>query len=174
MKMKTNKLVLLLILPVALAAGCASNERVTFFSEAKPPPPPDAPSFRGGLTKEDDKNIQSLVFANLLDRQVWGAGNYSALFLQADDDVVDAFIRKYPSHIPPIKPSRNIDLRSNQSPVDKETGQPVMILGADLGEPEADGTVLVTGRWYAGGATQGTKVFKLQKTGSAWAIVNSP
>ena len=170
--MKIHKLAFTLILPAWLIAGCASEEPVIFLSAVKPPAPPDAPSLRGGISKEDDKQIQTLVFTSLLDKQVWGTGNYAALFMQADDDVVEAFIRKYPNHVPPIKVSRNLDLRSNVAPVDKETGQPVMILGADIGEPEPNGPVLVTGRWYAGGATQGTQGFKLRKTDGVWAVVN--
>jgi hypothetical protein len=113
-----------------------------------------------------------VILSYLLDRHFWEDGNYTALFLQADDAVAAAMMKKYPNHNPPIKESYHIDLRSNQSPLDKDTGKPVMILGVDVSDPNADGTVDVIGRWFAGGAVQGFYTFKLQKTGDDWPIVS--
>ena len=160
-------------LGILLTAGCASDkEPIVFYSEAKiPAAMTEAATVAKGLSKADEEKVDTVVFCYLLDRHVWESGNYTALFLQADDTVVDGMIKKYPNHIPPIKQSNHIDLRSNQSPLDKDTGQPVMILGADLSDPNADGTVDVVGRWYAGGAVQGSYTFNLKKTGDDWPIV---
>jgi hypothetical protein len=155
-----------------LAAGCGTDhENIYFASEVKMPASvavtaPVAPT----LSKADEHQIDMVVFGHLFDRHPWDAGNYSALFLQADDAVVDAMIKKFPDHNPPIKQSNRIDLRANQPPLDKDTGKPVMILGADVGDPDADGAVDVTGRWYAGGAAQGFYMFKLKKAGGEWTI----
>ena len=158
---------------IVLAAGCSSNkEPIVFYSEAKiPAAMTEAAAVAKGLSKADEEKIDLVVFSYLLDRHAWESGNYTALFLQADDTVVDGMIRKYPNHIPPIKQSNHIDLRSKQSPLDKDTGQPVMILGVDVSDPNADGTVDVVGRWYAGGAVQGSYTFNLKKTGDDWPIV---
>ena len=172
--MKSKIQFLVVALPLLLAAGCSTNyEPIYFASEAKmPTPPPDSTVRIGGLSKEDEKKIQMVIFNDLLGRHFWEGGDYSALFIQADDDVVDKLIQKYPNHVPPIKQSWHIDLRSNQSPMDKDTGRPVMILGADVGEPNADGAVDAIGRWYAGGAVQGFYTFSMKKTGDDWTIAS--
>ena len=155
-----------------LLAGCGTNdEKIYFASEVKLPASvavmsPVAPT----LAKADEHKIDMVIFGYLFDRHFWEGGDYTALFLQADDAVVDAMIKKFPNHVPPIKQSYHIDLRANQSPLDKDTGKPVMILGADVSDPAGDGTVDVIGRWYAGGAVQGFYTFKLKKTGDEWAI----
>ena len=159
---------------VCLLAGCGtSNEKIYFASEAKMPATvavmsPVAPT----LSKADEHKIDMVVFGYLFDRHFWEGGDYTALFLQADDEVVDAMMKKFPGHVPPIKQSYHIDLRANQSPLDKDTGRPVMILGADVSDPDADGTVDVIGRWYAGGAVQGFYTFKLKKAGDDWTIAS--
>ena len=157
-----------------LLAGCGTNdEKIYFASEVKLPASvavmsPVAPT----LAKADEHKIDMVIFGYLFDRHFWEGGDYTALFLQADDAVVDAMIQKFPNHVPPIKQSQHIDLRANQSPLDKDTGKPVMILGADVGDPDADGTVDVIGRWYAGGAVQGFYTFKLKKAGGEWTIAS--
>jgi len=159
---------------VLLAAGCASNdEPIVFISAPKLPASVTQPvPAMLGLSKEDEQKVDLAVFGYLLDRHLWNDDNCSALFVQADDAVVDALIKKYPNHIPPIKQSSHLDLRLNQSPLDKDTGKPVMILGADVDDPKPDGTVDVTGRWYAGGTVQGSLAFSLRKTGDAWTIAS--
>jgi predicted small lipoprotein YifL len=156
---------------LGLAAGCSSEAPVYFASAAQLAPPPDTASAPArSLNKDDEKKIQQVVYSYLLERHFWEGGDYSALFVQAEDDVVGALIKKYPQHVPPIKHSYHIDLRQNQSPRDKDTGLPVMILGADVGEPNADGTVDVVGRWYAGAAVQGFYTFLIIPAGSDWTI----
>ena len=174
MKMQFNNLAALLVFPLLLAAGCASNDEPVVFYSA-----PKIPSFASGataqiksLSKDDEMKIQTVVYDYLMGRHFWEGGDYSAIFLQADDRVVDAFIKKYPDHVPPIKPGSRIDLRLNQSPLDKDTGKPVMILSADVGELNADGSVDVIGRWYAGGAVKGSYTFLMKKTEADWTIAS--
>lgn len=158
---------------VMLAAGCGSYEPVQFISEAKPPAfATGTTNAASNLSKADEKKIQLAVYSYLLGREQPEAGTCSALFAQADDDVVDALIKKFPNHVPPIKQSKNLDLGSGKAPLDKETGKPVMILGADVGEPNAEGTVEVVGRWYAGNDVKGVSMFSLRKTGDDWPILS--
>lgn len=173
--MKDLKNPLSLTFVACLLAGCDStnNEPIYFASAVKLPPAvavmsPVAPS----LSKADEEKIELVVLSNLMERHFWEDGNYSALFLQADDKVVALMMTKFPNHNPPIKESYHIDLRANQSPLDKDTGKPVMILGADVSDPNTDGSVDVVGRWYAGGAVQGFYTFNLIKTGDDWTIAS--
>jgi hypothetical protein len=155
----------------ALIAGCASNETISFTSDAKAPDftPANAAAVKS-LAKADEDKIDLVIFGYLLDRHFWEDGDYTALFLQASDEVVDAMQKKYATHNPPIKASYHIDLRDNLSPRDQDTGKPVMILGVDANDPNADDTVDAIGRWYAGGAVQGFYTFTLKKVGDDWVI----
>lgn len=157
----------------ALAAGCASDNRPVFTSDAMiPAEMADASAVARGLSKTDQRKIDLLVFSNLLERHFWGDGAYSAFFIQADDDVVAALIKKYPKHIPPVKPASHLDLSSNQSPLDRDTGLPALILSAEPGELHTNASVAVTSRWYAGATATGSCVFSLKKTGGDWAIAS--
>ncbi|HEY5344888.1 MAG TPA: hypothetical protein VIK62_00930 [Verrucomicrobiae bacterium] len=161
------------VLGVGLLAGCGTDEPIYFASAAKMPAEmAEAAVMAKGLTKADEHQIDMVVFSYLLERHLGEGGNYTALFVQADDVVVAALMKKYPSHNPSIKQSFHIDLRSNQSPLDKDTGKPVMILGTDVSDPNVDGSVDVVGRWYAGGAVRGFYTFNLKKTGDDWTIAS--
>lgn len=156
-----------------LAAGCASEDKPVFTSDAViPAEMAEASVAARGLSKTDQQKIDLLVFSNLLERHFWGDGTYSAFFIQADDDVVAALIQKYPNHIPPVKPSDHLDLRSNQIPLDRDTGLPVLILSAEPGELQTNGCVAVTSRWYGGAAASGSCVLSLKKTGDDWAVAS--
>lgn len=155
-----------------LSAGCASDqEPIVFLSEVKVPASVAEPALGSpGLSMDDEGKIDLVIFSYLVDHKVWKDGTYSALFLQADDAVVTAMIRKYPDHVPPIKPADHLDLRSAQSPLDRDTGLPVLIFSADVDEPGADGSVTATGRWYAGIAAKGSVTLTLKTTGKDWTI----
>ncbi len=172
--MKIKLFIAVALLTLLLAAGCdGTSEKIYFASEAKVPAAVAEPSAAvKGLAKADEEQIDLVVLSYLMERHFWEDGNYTALFLQADDKVVALMMAKYPNHNPPIKESYHIDLRSNQSPLDRDTGKPVMILGADVSDPNADGTVDVIGRWYAGGAVQGFYTFNLKKVGDDWTIAS--
>jgi len=172
--MKTNIQFLAAVVPFLMAAGCATDHEPVYFASAAklPATPPDAYAPAKGLPKADERRIQMVVFGYLLDRHFWDDANHTAIFVQADDEVVGDLMKKYASHVPPIKESYHIDLRSNQSPRDRDTGKPVMILGAEVGEPNPDGSVDVIGRWYAGGAVQGFYTFSIKMTGGDWAVAS--
>lgn len=159
-------------LPVVLAAGCSTDQKpIVFLSEPKVPAylSGDA-AVAKGLSKEDEQKVDLVVFTYMLDKHPWNDGDYAAIFLQADDSVVDAIMNKFPKRNPPIKRGDRLDLRSAQTPLDRDTGLPVLILGADAQEPAADGSVAVTGRWYAGTDVKGYFNFVLKKAGEDWTI----
>ncbi len=157
-------------------SGCASNkEEITFSDERSPEPTnavvtataalPKTP----GLEKDDLLKVEMAVYGYLLQRHFWDAGEYSAVFLQADDAEVMAIRRTFPNHIPPIKAAYRAELRPGRTPVDKDTGGPAMILSVDALEPEGD-TVAAIGRWYAGDAVTGHYTFSLKKVNGEWMI----
>ena len=156
-----------------LLAGCStSKEEIRFNDEHSPEPtnaaatvPPQTP----GLEKADLLKVETAVYGYLLQRHFWDAGEYSAIFLQADDAEVEAIRRAFPNHIPPIKEAYRAELRPGRTPVDKDTGGPAMILSVDALEPEGD-TVEAIGRWYAGDAVTGFYTFELKKNGAEWMI----
>jgi len=154
-----------------LATGCSSSDKsIVFLSEAKLPASVTVSGIKsGGLSNAEEQQIDLLVFGNLIEHTLWKSTDYSALFLQADDAVVTALIKQYPDHVPPIKDSSHIDLRVNQSPLDRDTGRPALILSAEVGEPAGD-SVDVVGRWYGGASTTGSQTFSLKKTGGVWII----
>jgi hypothetical protein len=124
------------------------------------------------LEKPDLQKVEVAVYRELLQRPLWEAGNYSAVFLQGDDDEVAALIKAFPNHVPPIKESSNADLRPNQAPLDKETGKPAIILSVETQEP-ADNTVQAVGKWFAGNTVSGSHVFILRKSGDDWLVQNA-
>jgi hypothetical protein len=96
-----------------LAAGCSTDkEQIVFSDEStarqlatnmvvalpQPKPPPKK------LKKADELKVREAVFGYLLSRHFWDDGVFSAIFLQGDDEEVDALIKKFSNHVPPIKP----------------------------------------------------------------------
>lgn len=157
------------------AAGCSTDERpIVFLSEVKVPGYVENPSGSlketQGLSKVDEQKIEIAVFSHLLRQKLWDNGDFSAIFLQADETVVDGMIRKFPHHAPPIKESSHLDLDSAKMPLDRDTGLPVLILNADIGALKPDGTVDVVGRWYAGSVVKGDATFTLKKAGEDWSV----
>jgi hypothetical protein len=157
-----------------LASGChIANEKIVFSDEsvssaavtnAVASPQPKK------LERADELKIREIVFGYLLSRHFWDDGDYSAIFLQGKDDEVDALIKKFKNHVPPIKPSSLADLPPNRTPLEKDTGGRAMILSVDVGEPNADDSVDALGKWYAGGAVTGFYTFVLKKSGGDWTI----
>lgn len=169
-----------LIACALLFTGCSNNQKpIVFLSAAKVPAfarNNTASSIKSqnthGLSKVDEQKIEMDVFSYLLKHKQWDNGDYSAIFLQASDNVVQGLIQKFPNHQPPIKQSSHLDLHSAKMPLDRDTGMPVMILGTEIGKPKANGTVDVIGRWYAGSVAKGDYTFTLKKTRGAWKIVS--
>ena len=161
-------------LGLCLALGCASNKNKIVFTDDGSMPRLTANSVAppkvNGLEKADVVKIELQVFGALLTRHFWDDGNYTAIFLQADDAEVAAMQEKFPGRVPPIKAGHRADVRLNRTPLDKDTGKPAMMLSVDVSEPEADGAVPAIGKWYAGGAVTGFYSFVLKKNGGDWGI----
>jgi hypothetical protein len=169
-----------IILCLFFLSGCADKDPIQFSDEhmatlgvhaGAPAASPKNPE-GNKLGKQDLFKVEVAVYRELLQRPLWEAGNYSAIFLQGDDDEVTALIKAFPNHIPPIKESSNADLRPNQAPLDKETGKPAIILSVEAQEP-ADNMVQAVGKWYAGNAVSGSHVFTLHKSGDDWLVENA-
>ena len=145
---------------------------VQFSSEQPRPPDSFANSvipLAKNLDKQDLFRVDRAVYGYLLQRHFWDDNEYSAVFLEGEDADVDALIKQFPKHIPPIKTSERAELLPNRTPIDKDTGRPAMILSVVVLDPAGD-TVEAIGKWYAGGAVAGFYTFSLQKIGDAWVI----
>jgi hypothetical protein len=162
-----------------LVAGCSTDKDQIAFSDESTAQQSVTSAVVGLLPQKpqqkkletaDELKVRETVFGYLLSRHFWDDGNYSAIFLQGDDDEVDALIKKFPNHVPPVKPSYLADLPPNRAPIDKDTGKLAMILTVDVGEPNADDSVDALGKWYAGGAVTGFYSFVLKKSGDDWTI----
>ena len=168
------KVKILLGLLVAVLAGCASHsEKIVFSDEGaihvdEPKPAADVPEKK--LAHADELKIELAVFSYLLERHFWDLGEYSAVFMRADDKQVDFLMKKYPAQVPPIKPAYHAELPANQTPLDKDSGKVAMILSVDVDEPAADDSVAALGKWFAGSAVSGFYTFSLKKTGDDWEI----
>ncbi len=174
--MKSKTRIILTALCAGLLAGCNTSKEVIRFSDERSPEPTNAtvpalPPQPQKLEKADLLKVEVAVYGYLLQRHFWDAGEYSAIFLQGDDAEVAAIRRTFPDHLPPIKAGHRAELRPGRTPVDKDTGEPAMILSVDALEPDGD-TVAAIGRWYAGDAVTGFYTFELKKNGGEWVIEN--
>jgi len=123
-----------------------------------------------GLSKTDTFSIETIVYGNLLQRHPWEDIGLAAVFVQGDDDEVDALIRQFPNNVPPIKRSASADLQPGRAPLDKDTGKPAIILSVDIMTGSATNAAQAIGKWFAGSATSGTNTYELGKTNSSWLI----
>jgi hypothetical protein len=144
---------------LGLLAGCASQRQVGKSVSGHPQK----------FESRDDFKIEMAVYAYLLEKHPWDNGGYTAIFLEGSDDRVAALIRKFPNHVPPIKPSNRAQLRPNQAPIDKDTGKPALILSAKAMDPTNDVSEAI-GTWYAGEAVSGLCAFVLMKVDGQWTI----
>jgi hypothetical protein len=172
--MKSKQKIMFTAICAGLLAGCSASKEEIRFSDERSPEPTNAAAIAAlpqpqRLEKADLLKVEIAVYGYLLQRHFWDAGEYSAIFLQADDAEVEAIRRTFPNHNPPIKAAYHAELRPGRTPVDKDTGEPAMILSVDALEPEGD-TVAVIGRWYAGDAVTGFYTFELKKNGAEWVI----
>ena len=164
----------------ALLTGCATdNENIKFSGDKNLPSlatnsPATVLQKNNSLAVADERKILLAVFSNLLTRHFWDDGSYTAIFLQADDEVITALQAKFSDRQPPIKATDRVSLLESTVPRDKDTGQAAMILSADVSDPEADGTVTAVGKWFAGGAVTGFYSYHLLKTGDDWTILDAP
>jgi hypothetical protein len=163
-------------LSACLLVGCRADKEMFPFGGEHLPPPEDTmtkiASEPKELSRQDLFKVELAVYGHLLQRHFWDGDEYSAVFVQGTDDEVDAVIKQFPNHAPPIKTSDHVQLLPNRAPLDKDTGQPAMILSVEALDPEGD-TVQAIGKWYAGAAVSGFYTFSLQKSGGDWVIKNS-
>jgi hypothetical protein len=144
---------------LCLLAGCGTNKYSEKFSSDP----------IQNLEDRDEFKIEVAVYGYLLGRRFSDQDEYTAIFLEGSDARVAALIRKFPNHVPPIKPSDRIQLHPNQTPIDKDTGKLAMILSAKAMDP-TNGVAEAIGTWYAGGAVSGLYAFVLVKVGGEWTI----
>jgi hypothetical protein len=144
---------------LCLLAGCASNKQAEKFSSDP----------MQKLEDGDEFKIEAAVYGYLLERHFSDQDEYTAIFLEGSNARVAALIRKFPNHVPPIKPSDRIQLHLNQTPIDKDTGKPAMILSAKAMDP-TNGVAEAIGTWYAGVAVSGLYAFVLVKVDGEWTI----
>ena len=145
---------------LGLAAGCASHRAAR---------PPEMSGAGRKFESRDDFKIEAAVYGYLLEKQPWGAGEYTAIFLEGSDDWVSAMTRKFPGHVPPIKASKRAQLRPNETPIDRDTGMPAVILSAKAMDPTNDVSEAI-GTWYAGEGVSGLRAFVLMKADGEWTI----
>jgi len=176
--MKSKTKMIFAALCAGWLSGCASNKEEITFSDERSPEPTNAaatataaPPKTTRLEKDDLLKVEMTVYGYLLQRHFWDAGEYSAVFVQADDAEVMAIRRTFPNHVPPIKAASRAELRPGRTPVDEDTGGPAMILSVDALEPEGD-TVEAIGRWYAGDAVTGHYTFSLKNVNGEWMIAS--
>lgn len=175
----TSAALIAAIIFASLLTGCRTgkDDKIVFSDEASVPRLETnalalLPPLKNSLPPAEITQIELLVFRNLLTRHFWDDGDYTAIFLRADDAEVKTLQKLFPDRKPPIKEGYRIDLQPNQSPRDKDTGKSAMILSVDVGDPEADGSLTAIGKWYAGGAVTGFYSFQLKKNGQNWEIQN--
>jgi hypothetical protein len=144
---------------LCLLAGCSTNKYSEEYNSGR----------SQNLEDLDEFKIEAAVYGYLLERHFSDQDEYTAIFLEGSDARVAALIRKFPNHVPPIKPSDRIQLHPNQTPIDKDTGKLAMILSAKAMDP-TNGVAEAIGTWYAGGAVSGLYAFVLVKVGGEWTI----
>jgi hypothetical protein len=145
---------------LGLLAGCALHRAVK---------PPKESSAERMLESRDDFKIELAVYNYLLEKHPWAGNEYTAIFLEGNDDRVAALTRKLPRQVPPIKPSKRAQLRPNEVPIDRDTGMPAVILSAKAMDPTNDVSEAI-GTWYAGEAVSGLCAFVLIKENGEWTI----
>jgi len=145
---------------LCLLAGCSTGKLAEKPRESRKPDVTDV---------SDDFKIEMAVYGYLLEKHPWDGGDYTAIFLTGSDDRVAALIRKFPHHIPPLKPNDRMQQSPNQAPIDKDTGKPGLILSAKAIEPTNDVSEAI-GTWNAGEAVSGLYAFVLVKVDGEWII----
>jgi hypothetical protein len=130
-------------------------------STAKPPPRFNEAS--------DEFKIKTAVYDYLLQKNLWGGGDYGAIFLTGSDEATAAVIRKFPNHVPPIKSGDRMLIQPNTTPIDRDTGKRAMILTADV-PPAYGNEAEAVGSWYAGSGSSGRYTFAFKKINDGWQI----
>jgi hypothetical protein len=159
-----------LLLPFCLLAGCGTdNAKIISNEKSSGSPVPVVASPPRKLDQPDLIKVELAIYSYLLQPQFWTNGAYAAIFVQGTDDVADAVNKRFPDHIPPIKPGGRAQLLPNRTLADKDTGLAAMILSVDAHDAVGD-VVQADGRWFAGSEVSGFHTFTLQKTNGDWLI----
>ena len=158
--MKTISIVAAVFL--CLLAGCASHQPATA-AKGK------ASSASQKFEASDDFKIETAVYGYLLEKHPWDNDQYAAIILRGTDSRVAALIKKLPNHLPPLKPVSRAQLRSGQTPIDRDTGKPAMVLSAKAMDP-TNGVSEAVGTWYGGEDASGLYAFVLVEVNGEWTI----
>lgn len=135
-----------------------------------PAPPEPEPMGSSKLAKAEIAQIEAAIFENLLQRHLGDDGAYSAIFLHASQTTTAGLMKQFPHHAPPIKQLWHLELRGTQSPLDRDTQLPALVLSVETLEPE-NNLVQAIGRWNGGEAVKGFDTFNLEKSGGVWTVV---
>ena len=161
------------LLAVALLAGCASPESISFSDESQIPRLETKavlpPVTKTRLEKAEMRQIETEIFTWLLQRPIGAGGACSAVFLKTDEAATSALMKQFSDHVPPLKQLWHLEMRPGLSPLDRDTGRPAVLLSVELAEPE-NGIVTAVGKWFAGDAAADFHTFELKKTGDGWRI----
>ena len=155
--MKTVSIIAALFL--CLLVGCRTGKHSTITRNGS----------AQGFESRDDFQIELQVYRYLLQRDLWSSGEYTAVFLAGNDAEVAALLRKLPAHVPPLKPGNRALLHPKETPMDKDTGKPAMVLSAKAMDP-TNGVSEAIGTWYAGESASGLYAFVLMKLNGQWTI----
>ena len=150
---------------LCLLAGCASHKPAAPATAATATAPVASQKFEAG----DDFKIEAAVYGYLLEKRPWGSGEYAVIFLGGNEARVAALTRKFPHHVPPLKPASRAQISLNQTPMDKDTGKPGLILTAKAVDPTNDVSEAI-GTWNGGGDASGLSAFVLMKVDGEWTI----
>ncbi len=165
---------LAILVLILLASGCVyDSEKIVFPSEAllAPLPPDPTPIGISKLSKVELAQIEAAILENLLQRHFGDDGVFSAVFLHTDLATTEKLMKQFPLHAPPIKNLWHLELRDGQSPLDRDTALPAMVLSVETLEPENDAAQAI-GRWNGGEAVKGFYTFNLKKVGGVWTVLN--
>lgn len=161
-----------------MLAGCAPGPGPVFHDEGSIPSLPTNSIVHStvaiaGLTPEDETKIELMIFRSMLTQHLWNPNGPTAIFLQADDAEVTKLRGEFPGLIPPIKPTRRIDLSERNDPLDKDTGKPAIILSVEFVGATPSGAIRATGKWYSNSADMGLYSFLASRNGDDWSLQSS-
>lgn len=150
--------------------GCANySEKIVFASEQGAQLTSVTPVLPPSLSDAERAQVEAEVFRRLLAGHFGDDGDYSAIFLQADETLTARLMKEFPKHQPPIKQLWHSDIHPDSTPQDKDTGRAAMIFSVETTDPEND-SVTAIGRWYAGDAVKGFYSYNFKRTDAGWEL----
>lgn len=157
---------------VTLLTGCLYDKRPIEFSSDYHPTfekPASIRSVKPTLSKAELAQVELEVFSYLLSRDWDDDKQLSAIFITGEESLTQSLVKKFPHHVPAIKPWWHLAQHTGLSPVDTDTGRAALVLTAEVDDPE-DGTVIAIGKWFAGDAISGFHTFELKQASGQWRI----